>query len=30
MSELTKINHNDLVDPQSHRVVDFLKQIGLQ
>ncbi len=29
MSELTKINHTDLIDPQAQRVVDFLQQIGL-
>jgi hypothetical protein len=29
MSELTKINPTDLVDPQAQRVVDFLQQIGL-
>ena len=29
MDELTKVNHNDLVDPQAQRVVDFLREIGL-
>ena len=29
MSELTKVNPTDLVDPQAQRVVDFLEQIGL-
>lgn len=29
MSELTKVNSIDLVDPQAQRVVEFLQQIGL-
>lgn len=29
MSELTKVNQNELVDPQAQRVVDFLREIGL-
>jgi len=29
MSDLTKVNPTDLIDPQAQRVVDFLQQIGL-
>lgn len=29
MSELTKINPTDLIDPQAQLIVDFLEQIGL-
>jgi len=29
MSELTKVNHTNLIDPQAQLVVDFLKQSGL-
>ncbi len=29
MSDLTKKNHTDLIDPQAQRVIEFLEQIGL-